>query len=147
MTKIDHGPMKLADFETLLMNKYDGNVSKYRTGERTGTKLWVYHRTDIGSLETHVGTWQRGAAMEFDHARPDFESFAHIGAIISLADGQELPDGAVEWELWKVEGDLESGLYLFGDYVNNSKESALHVTWNEEEAAFYTDSQVKVYFA
>tara|TARA_Y100000114_G_scaffold72623_1_gene66564 strand:+ start:584 stop:805 length:222 start_codon:yes stop_codon:yes gene_type:complete len=72
MNKIDHGRMKLADFETLLMDKYDGKVSKYRTGELTGTKLWVYHRTDIDSLNTHVGTWQRARAVEFDHACPDF---------------------------------------------------------------------------
>ena len=142
MNKIDHGRMKLADFETLLIDKYDGKVSKYRTGERTGTKLWVYHRTDIGSLNTHVGTWQRARAVEFDHACPDFQ-----GAIISLADGHKLPDGADEWELWKTEGEIESGLHLYGDYIDDSKASALHVSWRKDEAAFYTDNGVKVHFA
>ena len=66
MTKIDHGPMKIADFETLLMNKYGTKLRKFRPWN---TKTWVFARTD--GLQSHVGTWQRSHCIEFDDRQTD----------------------------------------------------------------------------
>lgn len=139
MQRINHGRIKLRDFEHHLATKYDGQVTKYRTGQVTGTPLWVYHRTDIDSLETHVGTWQTGSAFEFVHGDSDL-----VGEVVELDGDRQLPDGETCWEIYKVSGSKSTGLWLHGNYKDDSRSSALHVSWREEESAYYTDDKVRL---